>query len=152
MDSLGMQSIVEVCAGRKRAGAGRGVCRGKVHLSPTIICLQIVRQENLLRASGRQSHKPQLKPASQPAPVEAAAAREAASPFDHLAPGRRLQMSLPQSPAGPREVRGDLNGGKDGEGSASFTAAVLDVDEGTAKQAVRDCAVFIVPQVMHVLC
>ena len=97
------------------------------------------------RASGGRSHNPQ----SQPAPVESAA-REPASPFDHLAAGQRLQLSLPQSPAGPPEVRGDLNDGKDEEGSASFTAAVLDVDDGTAKRAVRDCAVFIVPQVMHV--
>ena len=102
----------------------------------------------MLRASGGRSHTSSQLLSSQPAPVREAA-REAAPPFDHLHPGRHLQLSLPQTPAGPLEVKGDHNGSKDGKGSASFTAAVLDVKEETAMRAVRDCAVFIVPQVMH---
>lgn len=107
-----------------------------------------MRQENLLRASGGRSHTSSQLPPSQPAPV-VEAAKEAASPFDRLHPGRHLQLSLPQSPAGSLDVMEDRSGSKDATGSASFTAAVLDVNEETAKRAVRDCAVFIVPQVMH---
>ena len=58
-------------------------------------------------------------------------------------------LGLPQSPASLTDQGSNCHGGKDEGESASFTAAVLDVHEGTAKRAVRDCAVFIVPQVMH---
>ncbi len=100
--------------------------------------MQVVEQENRLRASGgrTQPDKPTL-PDVKPAIAQ----------FDQLKPGRRCVVSLPQPAA---RVSGTVMS-SDGNGKAShtarFTAAVLDVDAAAAKQAVRDCAVFIVPQV-----
>ena len=102
------------------------------------MCMQVVEQENRLRASGSrtQPDKPSLPD------VKLATAQ-----FDQLKPGRRCVVSLPQSAArvSGRDMSSDGNG--EGNHSARFTAAVLDVGAAAAKQAVRDCAVFIVPQV-----
>ena len=103
-----------------------------------IACMQVVEQENRLRAAGRraQPDKPSL-PDVNPAIAQ----------FDQLKPGRRCIVSLPQPAArvSGRDVSSD--GNDEGNHSARFTAAVLDVDASAAKRAVRDCAVFIVPQV-----
>ena len=104
------------------------------------LVLQIVHQENQVRATGGR----QL-PAAQPV-VQPAATAEAASEYDKLQPGRRCVLSLPQpqpSSTGGTHKQDDTSI----QQPARFTAAVLDVDATTAKQAVRDCAVFIVPQV-----
>ena len=55
-------------------------------------------------------------------------------------------LSLPQSEASTT-AQTDNQDEKSKQQSAGFTAAVLDMDAATAKRAVRDCAVFIVPQV-----
>ncbi|KAL3138414.1 hypothetical protein ABBQ32_006209 [Trebouxia sp. C0010 RCD-2024] len=104
--------------------------------------IKIVHKENLLRASGGRSQAyPQ--PAAHPTSA-IPAARPAASPFDQLQPGRCCLLALPQPPASPPGW--GCPGHAHTHDAASFTAAVLDVDAATAKQAVRDCAVFIVPQ------
>ncbi len=100
--------------------------------------MQVVEQENRLRASGHrtQPDKPSL-PDVKPAIAQ----------FDQLKPGRRCVVSLPQPAArvSGRDMSSD--GNDEGDHSARFTAAVLDVGAAAAKRAVRDCAVFIVPQV-----
>lgn len=102
------------------------------------MCTQIVEQENRLRASGRrtQPDKPSL-PDVKPAIAQ----------FDQLKPGRRCVVSLPQPDARVSGTDMSSDGKDKGNHSARFTAAVLDVDVAAAQRAVRDCAVFIVPQV-----
>ena len=114
------------------------------HATYCICHVQIIVQEHKLRASGgtRQQTSKQLAPT--PAPT----ARPASSHFDQLRPGRRCVVALPQ-PEAHTSTRQTTSEDKDGGDcqSARFTAAVLDVDATAAKRAVRDCAVFIVPQV-----
>ncbi len=95
-------------------------------------------QENRLRASGGRS---------QPEEPSLPNDKTATAQFDQLKPGRRCVVSLPQPAAtvSGRDMSSD--GNDEGNHSARFTAAVLDVDAAAAQQAVRDCAVFIVPQV-----
>lgn len=102
------------------------------------MCTQVVEQENRLRAAGSrtQPDKPSL-PNVKPAIAQ----------FDQLKPGRRCVVSLPQPAARVSGTDMSSDGNGEGNRSARFTAAVLDVDAAAAKQAVRDCAVFIVPQV-----
>ena len=70
--------------------------------------------------------------------------------YDQLEPGRRRVVSLPQA-AVTTAGSGEPPSGPSGDDrSGRFTAAVLDVDAAAARQAARDCAVFIVPQVCHV--
>ena len=105
-----------------------------------LLLLQIVEQENKLRASGKRQQQ-QSKCVTHPD-----AQAEAASQYDQLQPGRRCMLSLSQSEASTT-AQTYLQDGKGQQQSARFTAAVLDVDAATARRAVRDCAVFIVPQV-----
>ncbi|DBB16766.1 TPA: hypothetical protein ACH3X3_015005 [Trebouxia sp. C0006] len=114
-----------------------GAEAGVVNSEQLADVIKVVEQENRLRASGSrtQPDKPSLPD------VKLATAQ-----FDQLKPGRRCVVSLPQSAArvSGRDMSSDGNG--EGNHSARFTAAVLDVGAAAAKQAVRDCAVFIVPQ------
>lgn len=99
-------------------------------------------QENRLRASGGRA-----QPAKQSVPE----VHRATAQFDHVQPGRRIVMSLPQ-PGASTNPPGVPTDSKEGPAhSARFTAAVVDVDAAVAKQAVRECAVFIVPQVRHAM-
>lgn len=99
--------------------------------------VKVVEQENRLRASGgrTQPDKPTL-PDVKPAIAQ----------FDQLKPGRRCVVSLPQPAARVSGTVMSSDGNGEDSHTARFTAAVLDVDAAAAKQAVRDCAVFIVPQ------
>ena len=96
-------------------------------------------QENRLRASGGRA-----LPAKQLVPE----VKGATAQFDHVQPGRRIVMSLPQPEANMTGQGVPTDNGDEGQAhSARFTAAVLDVEAAVSKQAVRECAVFIVPQV-----
>ena len=101
--------------------------------------MQVVEQENRLRASGGRAQPPTKQ--SQPE------VQRATAQFDHVQPGRRIVMSLPQpgASAAGQGVPTDSDAGR--AHSARFTAAVVDVDAAVSKQAVRECAVCIVPQV-----
>lgn len=114
-----------------------GAEAGMVNSEQLADVVKVVEQENRLRASGRRTQpgKPSL-PDVKPATAQ----------FHQLKPGRRCVVSLPQPAA--RESGRDIasDGNDEGNLSARFTAAVLDVDAAAAQRAVRDCAVFIVPQ------
>ncbi|KAA6429889.1 MAG: hypothetical protein FRX49_00321, partial [Trebouxia sp. A1-2] len=114
-----------------------GAEAGVVNSEQLADVIKVVEQENRLRASGgrTQPDKPSL-PDVKPAVAQ----------FDQLKPGRRCVVPLPQ-PAARVSGRGmSSDGNTEGNHSARFTAVVLDVDAAAAKRAVRDCAVFIVPQ------
>ena len=127
--------------------------------------MQIVERENKLRAVGGRTGPTASLSNAQAGPgkastahadtASAAGAAAAAAPsdastdnahqFDSLQPGRRCVIALAQrQPPAEDTLPNEDTGGRQ---KARFMAAVLDVDKATARQAVRDCAVFIVPQV-----
>lgn len=116
--------------------------------------LQIVQLENKLRiAGGRRQEEatpqtpstPPLQPPSDPtSSADSSPSTHPGPQFDKLEPGRHCEVALPMPAAkgGPEEPKQEPR----------FSAAVLDVDSAAAKRAVRDCAVFIVPQVRSAGC
>lgn len=104
-------------------------------------CLQIVDAENTFRAAGgRKEEVQQPQTPSQPPSHPLTSTPIPAKPtFDKLKPGSHSLVSLPLPTA--------QEGAQQADARARFSAAVLDVNAAAARQAVRDCAVFIVPQV-----
>lgn len=107
--------------------------------------MQIVQEENELRAAGGRLEEAEAppQPDSQPDPVGVSptpqVAAQSSSNFDKLSPGRHCKLELPLGP--PHSTK------EHSTRAARFNAAMLDVSAEASRQAARDCAVFIVPQV-----
>lgn len=61
--------------------------------------------------------------------------------FDKLYPGRRVSLELSSSAAGKGR------GARENITPARFSAAIVDADDADAEKALRQCCVFLIPQV-----
>ncbi len=98
--------------------------------------MQIVSQENKLRAAGHQ--RGLTEAGSQPT---AGSNRAHADPFLQLKPGQHVTVDLPlDSNTSGRHVEASSGA------RARFSAAVVDLQGQAAAKAATECAVFLVPQ------